>query len=81
MFANQNNTTMSKSKELFIQERQAQADIHLDDDYQYQQWMAKLQESSQSFNNNSAIDVLNDVFKAYGEIFGSNKIENERTDI
>ena len=81
MFANQNNTTMSKSKEHFIQEREAQADDHRDDGYQYQQWMAKLQESSQSFSNNSAIDVLNDIFKSYGEIFGPNKIENERTDI
>ena len=81
MFANQNNTTMSKSKELFIQESEAQADDHRDDGYQYQQWMAKLQESSQSFSNNSAIDVLNDIFKSYGEIFGPNKIENERTDI
>lgn len=68
---------MGKSKDLFIYEQEAQAD----NDYQYQQWMTKLQESSQSFNNNSAIDVLNDVFKAYGEIFGSNKIDNERTDI
>ena len=77
MFANSNNTTMGKSKDLFIYEQEAQAD----DDNQYQQWMAKLQESSQSFNNNSAIDILNDVFTAYGEIFGSNQINNERTDI
>lgn len=77
MFANSNNTTMGKSKDLFIYEQEAQAD----DDNQYQQWMAKLQESSQSFNNNSAIDILNDVFTAYGEIFGSNQINNERTNI
>ena len=39
-------------------------------EYRYEQWMSQLKEK-QNHNSNSAVEILNDVFKSYGEIFGT----------
>ncbi len=61
---------MSKSKRMFTELREQSQDSHIDAEYRYDQWMSQLKQK-QNHNSNSAVDVLNDVFQAYGEIFGS----------
>lgn len=64
---------MGYTKKLFLIEQESYADTHKEEIHQQQQELIQHQESSESFNNNSATDILNDVFTAYGKIFGSNK--------
>ncbi len=61
---------MSKSKQMFTEEREKSQDSHIDAEYRYDQWMSQIKEK-QNHNSNSAVDILNDVFKSYGEIFGN----------
>tara|TARA_R100000654_G_C2678357_1_gene126958 strand:+ start:630 stop:830 length:201 start_codon:yes stop_codon:yes gene_type:complete len=61
---------MSKSKQMFTEEREKNQDSHIDEEYRYDQWMSQLKEK-QNHNSNSAVDILNDIFKSYGEIFGN----------
>ena len=61
---------MAKSKQMFTEERERSQDkTHLDAEYRYEQWMSQLKKKNH--NSNSAVDILNDVFKSYGEIFGT----------
>jgi len=63
---------MAKSKQMFTEERERSQDqdSHFDAEYRYEQWMSQLKEK-QNHNSNSAVEILNDVFKSYGEIFGT----------
>ena len=82
MFVNLINTTMGKSKQLLMSQREQEAhDNYRDDEYRYHQWMSHLQETSQSTISNNPTEVLNDLFKTFGEIFSPNSNVNERTNI
>ena len=60
---------MSATKEAFIEMRQAETqDIHLDDEYRYNEWMARL-DQKKSHNSNSAVEVLDDLFVTFGKIY------------
>jgi hypothetical protein len=68
---------MSKSKEMFTEERELNQDhdSYLDDSYRSELWMSQIKEKK-NHTQTSAVDVLNDLFKSYGEIFSpKNKIE------
>ena len=50
-------------------------DSYLDDSYRSEQWMSEIKQKK-NHTQTSAVDVLNDLFKSYGEIFSpKNKIE------
>ena len=61
---------MSKSKQMFTEEREKDQDSNSVAEQRYDQWMSQVKEK-QNHNSNSAVDILNDVFKSYGEIFGN----------
>jgi hypothetical protein len=68
---------MSKSKEMFTEESELNQDhdSYLDDSYRSEQWMSEIKQKK-NHTQTSAVDVLNDLFKSYGEIFSpKNKIE------
>ena len=68
---------MSKSKEMFTEESELNQDhdSYLDDSYRSEQWMSEIKQKK-NHTQTSEVDVLNDLFKSYGEIFSpKNKIE------
>jgi hypothetical protein len=68
---------MSKSKQMFMEEREQNQDhdSYLDDSYRSELWMSQIKQKK-NHTQTSAADVLNDLFKSYGEIFSpKNKIE------
>tara|TARA_R100000742_G_C4279058_1_gene102778 strand:- start:2478 stop:2678 length:201 start_codon:yes stop_codon:yes gene_type:complete len=65
---------MSKSKRMFTEMREQSQDSHIDAEYRYDQWMSQLNQK-QNHKSNSAVEILDEVFKSYGEIFGSKSNE------
>lgn len=61
---------MSKSKQMFTEDREKNQDSNSVAEQRYDQWMSQVKEK-QNHNSNSAVDILNDIFKSYGEIFGN----------
>ena len=55
---------------MFTEEREKDQDSNSVAEQRYDQWMSQVKEK-QNHNSNSAVDILNDVFKSYGEIFGN----------
>lgn len=63
---------MGKSKQLFTELREQEIqDQFLDDEYQYREFKSRERVSSKTqIANNSSIEIINDLFKSFGEIFG-----------
>tara|TARA_B100002019_G_C21271527_1_gene602639 strand:+ start:1896 stop:2117 length:222 start_codon:yes stop_codon:yes gene_type:complete len=73
---------MSASKRMFNEMReQEMEDQYVDDAYLFEQWMGSLKDKT-NHNSNSATDVLEDLFKTFGEIFcPQNQKQNERESV
>ncbi len=68
---------MSATKEAFIRMREEEAqDTHLDDEYRYNEWMARL-DQKKNHTSNSAIEVLDDLFVTFGKIYCPHIKENK----
>lgn len=67
---------MAKSKQMFEQMREAELNEHLDDEYQFNKWMREIHQVKNT-NPKDSVEVMNELFRSFGEIFGLNQIKNE----
>jgi hypothetical protein len=61
---------MAKSKQMFnaMREQEEQDNTFLDDQYRFNQWMARL-EQEENHKSSNAVDVLNNLFEEFGKIY------------
>ena len=51
-----------------MREQEEQDNTFLDDQYRFNQWMARL-EQEENHKSSNAVDVLNNLFKEFGKIY------------
>ena len=69
---------MWPKKQLFTQVRESQKEDYGEE--LYNQWMHHL-EAQKNHKSNQAIDILNEVFDSFGDIYGFKKNEDEKRNI
>jgi len=67
---------MAKTKQMFEQMQEAELNEHLDDEYQFNKWMQEIHQVKNT-NPKDAVEVMTELFRSFGEIFGLNQIKNE----
>tara|TARA_R100001443_G_scaffold114946_1_gene131773 strand:+ start:2896 stop:3099 length:204 start_codon:yes stop_codon:yes gene_type:complete len=64
---------MSKSKQLFTESRESEVQTNFDNgEFLHNQWMSHL-EAQKNHKSNQAVDILNELFVSFGNIYGLKK--------